>query len=508
MNSKDMNVKTIIGKYGQYLGRKEDSIISFKGIPYAQSPIGSLRWKAPRKLEPSESIIHALDFGYSCVQPIDEIELASLRPQGEDCLTLNIWSRNTESEKKPVMVFIHGGGYIGGGSSDPLYDGKNFPKRNDVVMVSINYRCNVLGFMDIEEIGGAEYADSKNLGILDQICALEWIQENIHLFGGDPNNVTIFGESAGSGSVSLLMTSPRAKGLFNKVIAQSGGLIMYKSPEKAKEYAKDFVKHTGVSSMEELLSLSADEIRDACVRLMKAYGYKSEIMFAPVADGRIILENPYESIENGCASDIKLIVGTTEEELNYWKLYYDHFENEIPKFLEDQFKVMEPNLCEYKEINEEYLARKSALSLGQRYLDLSVELMFRIPSIKLAELHSKHADTWMYLFTWQSNIEGLGACHAIDVPFVFHSLDSESGLSFTGKNPPKKLADRTQDSWVAFARTGNPNHVGIPKWPKYDDFSRKTMIINEEWHVEEDPGKEDRLLLREIFEKKVSEGSI
>lgn len=494
----DIKVETI---YGTYIGRKnENDVISFKGVPYAKPPVGNLRWKAPQKPDRGHAVIETYEFGPSCVQPIDEIETASLHIQGEDCLTLNIWTRETGEAQKPVMVYIHGGGYIGGGSSDPLYDGANFVKRHDIVFVSINYRCNVLGFMDLEEIGGQAYKDSKNLGILDQICALKWINENIHLFGGNAENITLFGESAGSGSVCLLLTAPGAKGLFHRAIAESGALIMHKKPEKAKEYTRHFLKHTGVDTIEKLLSLSADHIRDACVNLMEEFGYKSEIMFAPVADGRIIPFDPYESIRNGCAAGINLIVGTTAEELNYWKLYYDDIEKKIQQFMKDQFDVMPIDIQKYQKEMSQYLAIESELSLGDRYITLAGELMFRIPSIRLAELQSKYADTWMYIFEWPSETEGMGAAHGAELPFVFHNIDEEYIMKFIGVKPPESLGDSMQDAWVAFTVGGDPNHPGIPEWPQYEAENRYTAIINEKWRIEQDPGKEARLFLRRIFE--------
>ena len=487
--------------YGTYIGKRNAcGTIPFKGIHYAKAPVGALRWKAPVKPDPGNQVYDAADFGFSCVQPVDPVELASVRAQSEDCLSLNVWTREVTGSERPVMVFIHGGGYIGGGSSDPVYDGENFVNRKNIVLVTINYRCNVLGFMDLEDFGGADYAHSKNLGILDQICALEWIRDNIAYFGGDPGNVTIFGESAGSASVSLLMASPAAKGLFGRVIAQSGAMIMYKEPEAAKRCARDFIRISKVADMNALLAMKEGDIREICVQLMKEYGCKSEIMFAPVADGRIIPRDPYESVKSGCAEGVALIVGTNADELNYWKYYYDDIEEKIMPFTRDQFEIIGPDIGKYGDLMEIYLNSGALSTCGHDPIDLAVELLFRIPSIKLAELQSQFGDTRMYCFTWPSRIDGLGACHAVDLPFVFHTLESESGLSFTGEDPPEHLAAMVQDAWASFAAKGDPTHAGIPEWPLYDTRSRATMFIDEEWHVEEDPGREERLLLRKIFE--------
>lgn len=493
--------------YGQYVGKEStDGVISFKGVHYAKPPVGELRWKRPVPLDLSEEIkvIEATEFGLSCVQPIDNIELSSVLPQGEDCLTLNIWTRELGEAKKPVMVFIHGGGYIGGGANDPIYDGENFVKRHDIVFVSITYRCNVFGFIDLEELGGSEYSESNNLGMIDQIEALKWIKKNIGHFGGDENNITIFGESAGGSSVSLLMTMPEAKGLFHKVIAQSGTFNFKKTAETAKKISNDFIRLTGANTMGELQSLSTDRLRHYCSQLMEEYGYGHELMFSPVTDGRLIPEKPDESIRAGCAANVKLMIGTTLDELAYWKLYYTNLEDdrEMNDFLTQVCHVNGPALGSSKELINRYLSLEGPTDM----MTLANEVLFRIPSIRFAQYQAKHASTWMYLFKWTSGIEGLGACHAAEVPFVFHTLNSESAKAFIGEHPPKALADQMQDAWVAFAKTGNPSHQNIPDWPLYDEINRSTMIINNEWKVEGDPYKEERLVLEEIydFDSKIS----
>ncbi|GIN94777.1 para-nitrobenzyl esterase [Siminovitchia terrae] len=485
--------------YGKFIGKEnENGVLSFKGIPYAKPPVGKLRWKRPIHPEHSNEAFEAYEFGLSCVQPIDEVEFSSVQAQGEDCLTLNIWTRELNVANKPVMVFIHGGGYIGGGSKNPAYDGENFVNRHDIVFVSITYRCNVFGFMDLEEIGGSEYADSRNLGILDQIQALKWIKENISHFGGDDDNITIFGESAGGSSVSLLMTIPEAKGLFHKVIAQSGTSNFMKTVEMAKEITRDFIRITGTNTMEELQSLSIDELRDYSYLLMKEYGYGHELMFSPVTDGKLIPEKPDESIRDGCASGIKLMIGTTMDELAYWKLYYENLEDdeEMNNFLTQVCRVIGPDLGRSKEMINEYLSLESPTNR----MSLANEILFRIPAIRFAEYQSKHAPTWMYLFTWPSKIEGLGACHAVEVPFVFHNLNNPLVESFLGENPPEVLADQVQDAWVSFAKNNTPSHPNIPEWPAYDRDKRKTMVIHNEWRMEEDPFRKERLTLEKIYD--------
>ncbi|GIN94776.1 para-nitrobenzyl esterase [Siminovitchia terrae] len=484
--------------YGKFIGKEnENGVISFKGIPYAKPPVGNFRWKRPIHPDPSDKVFEAFEFGLSCVQPIDENELSSVHAQGEDCLALNIWTRELNGADKPVMVFIHGGSYLGGGSNNPAYNGENFVNRHDIVFVSITYRCNVFGFMDLEEIGGPEYSDSKNLGILDQIQALKWIKENIGSFGGDANNITIFGESAGGSSVSLLMTIPEAKGLFHKVIAQSGTFNFIKTNKMAKQITKDFTRITGTKTMEELHSLSIDDLRHYCTLLMEEYSYGVTLMFSPVTDGKLIPQKPDESIRDGCASDIKLMIGTTLDEFAYWKFYYENLEDdeEMGVFLKQICDINGPDLGRAEKMIDDYLS----LERPTNVMSLANEVIFRIPAIRFAEFQAKHSPTWMYLFTWPSKIEGLGACHAVEVPFVFHNLSDADAELFLGENPPESLADQMQNAWVSFAQSGNPAHSGIPDWPAYDD-KRKTMVIHNEWQIKGDPYKEERIILEKIYD--------
>lgn len=485
--------------HGTFIGKEnKNGVISFKGIPFAKPPVGNLRWKRPAPLEPSDEVFEAFEFGLSCVQLIDENELSSVQVQGEDCLTLNIWTRGSNVANKPVMVFIHGGSYVGGGSNNPAYNGENFVNRNDIVFVSITYRCNVFGFLDLEEIGGPEYADSKNLGILDQIQALKWIKENISNFGGDANNITIFGESAGGSSVSLLMTIPEAKGLFHKVIAQSGTFNFKKTVEMGKQITKDFTRIAGINTMEKLHNLSIDELRHYFLLLINEYSYGVTLMFSPVTDGKLIPEKPDESIRDGCAADIKLMIGTTLDEFAYWKLYYDNLEDdeEMNDFLTKVCRINGPDLSRFEKMINEYLS----FERPTKVMSLANEIIFRIPAIRFAEFQAKHAPTWMYLFTWPSKIEGLGACHAVETPFVFHNLNDPMVELFLGENPPVALADQMQDAWVSFAKNDEPSHPNIPDWPAYDGEKRKTMIMHNEWKVEEDPYKEERLALEKIYD--------
>ena len=250
---------------GTFIGQKEEQVRSYKGIPYALPPVGDLRWKRPVPAEEDRGVYEAFYYGKSGIQTKAETERASLYPQGEDCLTLNIWTSDAVSTAgKPVMVFFPGGGYGWGGTADPLYDGQQFVRKwQDVVLVTVNYRIGLMGFMDFSVVeGGEAFAESGNLGLLDQVCALEWIQDNIAGFGGDPDQVTIFGESAGGSSVSLLPLMEGTEGLFRRIIAQSGTVQFTFSREESRSLTRKLLQKTGASSMEDLMALSEEELME------------------------------------------------------------------------------------------------------------------------------------------------------------------------------------------------------------------------------------------------------
>lgn len=486
------NTNVIVGKTAG------DSVNIFKGIPYAKAPIGDLRWVEPQRLESSEKELEAFEFGDSGIQPYDEVEAASTYKQGEDCLKLNIWSKFAEGHKKPVMVFIHGGSYMSGGSADPLYDGYSFAANNDVVMVTINYRLSVLSAINISAFGGNKYSSSGQLALLDQICALEWINENIAAFGGDNGNITIFGESCGGGSVSLLMTMPKAKGLFQKVIAQSGAYNLSKSPYLARLMGKEFVDKSGCKTMDEMLNLPQKKIREIIDDFADDYGYKFSIMFAPEADGVILPEDPLQKLDEGCAKDVKLMLGTNANEFNYWKLYIENIDTEMPKFLADQLFIQGIVLHYEKDIMKEFFDYRSDRHSDENHIAVADEVLFRMPAIKMAEAQAKHNDTYMYYFSWESNIPGLKSCHALELPFVFRNLKKEVCEDLTGPNPPEDLGIKMQKAWVSFAENGDPNYEDIPNWERYNDKKRPTMIMDNQWKSVNDPEGKSREIISKM----------
>ena len=300
---------------GIFLGINKDNIISYKGIPFAKPPIKNLRFKIAEECEKSNIIREAYYFEKSPIQIHDPGEMSSYYKISEDCLYLNIWKYNNNNNKKPVMVFIHGGAFGWGGSVDPLYDGHNFIKNhNDIILITITYRVSILGFLDLTFIkGGENFKESPNLGILDQIQALKWIKKNISYFGGDENNITIFGESAGGSSVTILPLIKESKGLFNRIISQSGTFAFTITKKEGKNLIEKLKKvmNNNDLSVDDLMKLSEEEI----INLNKKLNFDC---LPPMRDDIVIPINCYEKINEGYYNNIDILIGSNKDEVNYW----------------------------------------------------------------------------------------------------------------------------------------------------------------------------------------------
>lgn len=492
--------------YGKYIGlTRESGVISYLGIPFAKQPIGDLRWKEPQPLDISTEIFRAYDFGKTAVQPIDEFERASFAELGEDCLSLNVWTKDING-KKPTMVFLHGGANVSGGSSDPLYHGENFVANNDVVMVTINYRLGPFGFLDLSEVGGKDFENSRNAGILDQIAALKWVKENIENFGGDAKNITVFGESAGGSAIIRLMATPLSEGLFQKAIIESGGPASLKvngnkdvdEVANAKKLTKQFMEVSGVTTLAELQQLTATEVQYYADKLMEALGDDMAVStWGPSADGDTVPFDVFKNIKDGTGVGVKILIGTNADEMNYFKLY----DAELSKSLEEEYEsgtTLGRSLGTNTAAADRYMEMQK--DNPQRYIDFAGECWLRQPSIIFAELQSKHNEVYMYEWQWKSNIEGLQACHAVELAFVFGNFHCSTAIAYSGENLPDELARKTQASWTAFAATGDPSISEEIKWPRYDLDTRATMFIdNVPWRIVNDPKPEARKYLRELF---------
>ena len=476
---------------GIFVGRKSESICEFRGIPFAKPPVGKLRWKAPEPVESSDIVMQAYYNGKSPIQTEWPSEQASYYPQGEDCLYLNIWKNlDDTTPDKPVMVFIHGGSYGWGGTADRMYDGKNFVSAHpDIILVSIGYRIGLMGFVDLSYFeGGEDYPDAPNLGILDQIEALRWIQRNIRAFGGNPKNVTIFGESAGGGSVSLLPMIPCAKGLFCRVIAESGSVALTFSKEECREFSKKLKHMSGAQSVSQLQRLSEFDLQQINEKLNQYNNF-------PQRDGKLIPLNPYKPYENGETADVDMLIGTNAEEMNYWieevggmtpyrLLSSIKFENDM-KILSASDKKRVRDFMSLKK--EDRIWRMS------RFYD---EMMFRLPAVEQARLHSKNGGkTYMYYWTVPSTLPMHKACHAVELAYVFGNRDE---TIYTGEPADKSLSDTVMQMWTNFARTGDPSTDSLT-WERYSEPERATMVIDRHPYMQNDILRSQRELLSPLL---------
>ncbi|WP_284037203.1 carboxylesterase/lipase family protein [Neobacillus sp. 114] len=476
--------------YGKLQGEQIDGVYSWKGIPFAKPPVGPLRFRAPELPDSWEGVRDATSFSPVAAQTQKEImeffgnDVSNV---SEDCLYLNVWSPGADDKKRPVMVWIHGGAYVTGSGSGHWYDGASFATKGDVVVVTINYRLGVFGFLHLGEIGGEEYATSGNCGILDQVAALHWVQENIAAFGGDPNNVTIFGESAGAMSVGVLLGFPSAQGLFQKAILQSGAAANVHPPATATKVAGAIlaalqIEASNLSKLEEL----------PVEQLLQAADVLPSMSLGPVIDGVSLPKHPQLAIAEGSAKDIPVLIGTNKDEFNIFSVFdpewKDADEAKVKAIFEKTFGPLVPLIANF---NPEPLSQ----DLFNKLLTIHI---FTYPAQKLAELQGNQgAPVWMYRFDWETPVfdGALKATHALEIPFVWNTLDKPNTTNFTGTSPERQqVADQMHQAWINFARNGNPNTDALPSWPKYDLNFRPTMIFNLESAVVNDPNRAERMI--------------
>jgi para-nitrobenzyl esterase len=462
---------------GKLRGRLSDGVASFKGIPYAQPPFGANRLLPPKPVEPWDGVRDALAFGPKSPQvaypPGIAEALAELAGSGEDCLTLNIWTPHPGKAGLPVMVWIPGGMFeFHATGATAFYDGSRFA-RDGVVCVTIGYRVGAEGFL---------YAGdgTANLGLLDQIAALEWVRENIGAFGGDSGKVTIFGESAGAMSVATLLAMPRANGLFSRAIVQSGNTPIVNSAATALRIAGRLAEKMGVpatraaiaeASPERVLQAQAHLREELLTRPDPAFW--GEVMltylpWAPTVDGQTIPKPPIEAIRAGAAADIALLVGSNTEETRLFLLsdgMIDRLTDEALAAMAAAYRLLAEGLSAYR-------AAYPGASAGELFSAIQTDWYWRMPAVRMADAHAANAGvaTYMYEFAWRSPQMGgrLGAAHSVEIPFVFDTL----GLGtepMLGPNPPQRLADAMHRAWVAFAIGGECG------WPRYDAARRQTM---------------------------------
>ncbi len=478
---------------GKLRGSAENGIASFKGIPFAKAPTGELRWRPPQPALPWSGERAALDFGRSALQRplpggIGDLIGIPGEPTDEDCLYLNVWTPGLDAARRPVMVWIHGGGNVVGSGSQPRINGEHLARRGGVVVVTLNYRLGAFGFLHAPELGA-----SGNEALLDQVTALRWVRREIAHFGGDPGKVTVFGQSAGGFDIAQLLAMPAAAGCFDKAVLMSGSLVPQVSRERAAEATARFTERFG--GLHKLRSVPAEELVEFQLELT------GSVRFGPVLDGDVIREDAAVPIGAGIqTAGMPLMIGNTRDESALFVLGNEELSDLDEAGLRQRAQRLFGELTD--NAVEVYRNARGARGQSTAPIDILVAMLtdqtFRIPATRTAELQASHTPhTWMYLFDYESPAhEGrLGSCHSLDIPFIWGTHGVENMKRFCGEGAVvRELSLRMMDTYLAFARTGDPANESLPSWPGYDARERATMHLGEKCYVERAPLEEERQL--------------
>ncbi len=516
---------TVTTTAGRVRGLLTDSVVhAFKGVPYGASTAGARRFLPPLKPLPWRGVFDAFELGHRSPLVdsvlVQEWEPLNRRePMGEDCLNLNVWTPGTGAgAKRPVMVWLHGGGYGVGSPGMIPYDGTNLARKHDVVVVGITHRLNAFGFTYLAELGGEKYADASNAGMKDIIAGLEWVRDNIASFGGDPGSVTIFGQSGGAGKVSTLLGMPAAQGLFHRAVAQSGAALSSMPASVATQNAEAFMVRLGLKAhqVDDLQKLPMEQLvgalqaRNATPATNPAQaggarggrgggrgGPGGGFAASPVVDGRSLPHDVFTPTATTLSANIPLLIGSTETEVT-WNVNTDYTVPADDAALRERVKrTLRTDDAQAEKVVAIY--RKGRAKATNLDLALIIETdasQFRSGTDTEAERKAAlgKAPVYMYRFQWYSPVSGgrLRAMHCMDIPFVFENVDLSKSVVGDGQDR-YALADKMSGAWVAFARTGNPNHKGLPKWEPFTADKRATMIFNGECRAVNDPYREERL---------------
>ena len=469
---------------GSLRGRSAPGSIAFLGIPFAEAPVGQLRWAPPTPRKPWQRTLDATSFGPAPWQPTGG-PLDGLVPgmgsedQSDDCLNLNVWTPSVDGSR-PVLVWIHGGAFSLGAGSLSVYDGARLAAATNTVVVTINYRLGALGFMVIDDP-----SCTPNVGLLDQVAALEWVHDNISAFGGDPDNVTIFGESAGGGSVLSLLSMPSALGLFQRAIVQSGATELLLDRKKAQLVAEAVARAAGLDhvDVDALRSLPGPQLIDAqAIASMELFGTVGTMPFHPVVDGVVLPHTWLEAASSGF-NPVPVLIGTNRDEMDLFKMFDPDAgsltADGLRRRLESVGGDVDALLGAYRSTG--------ASEPPEAWRRANTDIAMWMPAVRIAEARSAHGPTWMYRFDWEAASPELGAAHGVDIPFPFTTIDVDGWDAFiSDPEHAMSLASLMQRSWADFAREGVPS-LGDADWPSYNSESRITAIFGREVFVEHDP---------------------
>ena len=472
---------------GKLRGTRENGCISFKGVPYAAPAGGSNRFMAPRPVANWTGVRDAVWFGNRCPQEWERFcdapilrWYAQTEPFSENCCVLNVFTPAIDSARRPIMFYVHGGGYGTGGGGGAVLDGSNLAKFGDVVVVTVNHRLNVFGYLNLGHLDTDHLSDAANAGQLDLIAALTWVKRNISAFGGDPDNVTLFGQSGGGSKIMVLMGMPRAKGLFHRAINMSGSSGTTVVPAQATEpYVNEVLKQLGIgkSNLRALQEAPVEALLQARRTALKAKREGSR----PVIDGRHILAGPMSRQSLALHASVPLLMGHTETEATFYfgtdTRHFDLSADQVKARIRGQWDM---NDAQAEAIMDAYRLGEPNRTPSDILIALISDTLIRIPMIRAAEIKAdaRQAPVYLYNFVWKAPVDGgmWGSPHAIDIPFAFGNTDKSTSLTGTGPEATE-VSRNLMSAFVTFARTGDPNNPRMPEWRPYDTASRATMTV-------------------------------